>query len=80
MNICYEDFSDMCYNALDLLLMEEDPQRLNNPVTEIAMRKMLYFFEREEEFEMCLVVESLSQKIFGYSIKPIFAHEQESEA
>lgn len=69
--ICYEDFAEMCINALNLLKTEDNLSRLNNQQTEEAMRRMLYYFESVEEYETCQDIQEIANVIFGHSIEPM---------
>lgn len=77
-----EEFSELCYTALDLLMREEDLERLNTPNNKLSLQRMLGFFELQEEYEACQDIQEIAIEIFGQTLTPVEIHViyEESEA
>ena len=82
MKITYQEYSNLCEDAINLLLTEEDLQKFNNPVAESALGKVLFYFEDLEEYEVCSDLQDICLEIFGRSIQstPVKYETEESEA
>lgn len=82
MKITYQEYSELCENAINMLMAEDDLGKFNNRLTETALGKVLFYFEDLEEYEICSDIQEICIAIFGHTIQsiPVIYETEESEA